>query len=32
VAFGEHTGGGGGSTAGPMVKQVMEAYFKNNKR
>ncbi len=28
VAFGEHTGGGGGSVAGPMVKQVMEAYFR----
>ncbi len=27
VAFGEHTGGGGGSVAGPMVRQVMEAYF-----
>lgn len=33
VAFGEHTGGGGGSVAGPMVRQVMEAYFaqKNKK-
>lgn len=28
VAFGEHTGGGGGSVAGPMVRQVMEAYFR----
>lgn len=27
VAFGEHSGGGGGSVAGPMVKQVLEAYF-----
>ncbi|MBT9315731.1 penicillin-binding protein 2 [Leptothoe spongobia] len=27
VAFGEHSGGGGGSFAAPMVKQVMEAYF-----
>ncbi|WP_017303143.1 penicillin-binding protein 2 [Spirulina subsalsa] len=32
VAFAEHSGGGGGSVAGPMVAQVMEAYFrqKNN--
>ncbi|BAQ60598.1 cell division protein FtsI [Peptidoglycan synthetase] [Geminocystis sp. NIES-3708] len=28
VAFVEHSGGGGGSTAGPIVKQVLEAYFK----
>lgn len=28
VAFAEHSGGGGGSVAAPMVKQVMEAYFK----
>ena len=27
VAFGEHSGGGGGSFAAPMVRQVMEAYF-----
>jgi penicillin-binding protein 2 len=27
VAFGEHSGGGGGSVAAPMVKQVLEAYF-----
>jgi penicillin-binding protein 2 len=27
VAFAEHSGGGGGKTAGPMVRQVMEAYF-----
>lgn len=27
VAFGENLGGGGGSTAGPMVKQVLETYF-----
>ncbi len=27
VAFAEHSGGGGGSVAAPMVKQVMEAYF-----
>jgi len=28
VAFVEHSGGGGGSTAGPIVRQVLEAYFK----
>ena len=28
VAFAEHSGGGGGKVAGPMVRQVMEAYFK----
>ena len=27
VAFCEHSGGGGGKTAGPIVRQVMEAYF-----
>lgn len=27
VAFAEHSGGGGGSVAAPMVKQVLEAYF-----
>lgn len=27
VAFGEHSGGGGGSVAGPMVRQVLETYF-----
>ncbi|NEP62902.1 MAG: penicillin-binding protein 2 [Symploca sp. SIO2G7] len=32
VAFGEHSGGGGGSFAAPMVKQVMETYFKNRKQ
>ncbi len=31
VAFGEHTGGGGGKTAAPMVLKVMEAYFNNGK-
>ncbi|HEY9665543.1 MAG TPA: penicillin-binding protein 2 [Coleofasciculaceae cyanobacterium] len=31
VAFAEHSGGGGGSVAGPMVKQVLEAYFKPKK-
>ena len=30
VAFGENTGGGGGSVAGPMTVQVLEAYFKHN--
>ncbi|NEO15213.1 MAG: penicillin-binding protein 2 [Moorea sp. SIO1F2] len=29
VAFVEHSGGGGGSVAGPIVRQVMEAYFKH---
>ena len=29
VSFLEHSGGGGGSTAAPLVKQVMEAYFKS---
>ncbi|MGK7874332.1 MAG: penicillin-binding protein 2 [Xenococcaceae cyanobacterium] len=28
VAFAEHSGGGGGSVAAPMVRQVMEVYFK----
>ena len=27
VAFAEHSGGGGGSVAAPLVKQVMKAYF-----
>jgi penicillin-binding protein 2 len=31
VAFGEHTGGGGGKTAAPMALKVMEAYFNNGK-
>jgi penicillin-binding protein 2 len=31
VAFGEHTGGGGGKTAAPMVLKVMEAYFNHGK-
>jgi penicillin-binding protein 2 len=30
VAFGQNTGGGGGSTCGPIVLKVLEAYFKNN--
>ncbi|MEO0457731.1 MAG: penicillin-binding protein 2 [Cyanobacteria bacterium P01_A01_bin.114] len=28
VAFGEHSGGGGGAFAAPMVLQVMKTYFK----
>ena len=31
VAFAEHSGGGGGSVAAPLVRQVMEAYFKAKK-
>ena len=31
VAFAEHSGGGGGSVAAPLVRQVMEAYFKLGK-
>jgi len=31
VAFAENSGGGGGSVAAPMVRQVMEAYFNTNK-
>ncbi len=31
VAFVEHSGGGGGSVAAPLVRQVMETYFKSNK-
>jgi penicillin-binding protein 2 len=27
VAFVEHSGGGGGKVAAPMVRQVMESYF-----
>lgn len=27
VAFAEHSGGGGGSVAAPLVREVMEAYF-----
>ncbi|MCS6812686.1 MAG: penicillin-binding protein 2 [Cyanobacteria bacterium] len=30
VAFAENSGGGGGSVAAPMVRQVLEAYFKAN--
>lgn len=30
VAFGENSGGGGGSLAAPIVRQVLEAYFKAN--
>jgi penicillin-binding protein 2 len=32
VAFGENSGGGGGSVAAPMVRQVLEAYFNPQKR
>jgi penicillin-binding protein 2 len=32
VAFAEHSGGGGGSVAGPMVKEVMQAYFANKNK
>ena len=31
VAFAEHSGGGGGSVAAPLARQVMEAYFKQKK-
>ena len=31
VAFAEHSGGGGGKVAAPMVRQVLEAYFKVKK-
>jgi penicillin-binding protein 2 len=31
VAFAEHSGGGGGSICAPIVRQVMEAYFKDFK-
>jgi penicillin-binding protein 2 len=31
VAFGENSGGGGGSVAAPMVRQVLEAYFNPGK-
>ncbi|MEO0827108.1 MAG: penicillin-binding protein 2 [Cyanobacteria bacterium J06639_16] len=27
VAFGEHSGGGGGALMGPLTRQVLEAYF-----
>ena len=32
LAFVEHSGGGGGSTAGPIVLQVLETYFKAGPR
>ncbi len=32
VAFAEHSGGGGGKLCAPMVLQVLETYFKNQKR
>ncbi|MCS6942735.1 MAG: penicillin-binding protein 2 [Geminocystis sp.] len=31
VAFVEHSGGGGGSTAGPIVQKVLQAYFDQKK-
>ncbi len=31
VAFVEHSGGGGGSIAAPIVRQVMEVYFRHNR-
>ena len=31
VAFAEHSGGGGGTIAAPLVRQVMEAYFKQKR-
>jgi penicillin-binding protein 2 len=30
VAFAEHSGGGGGSVAAPIVREVMESYFKGD--
>ena len=32
VAFGEHSGEGGGSFAAPIAKQVLEAYFQKEKQ
>lgn len=32
VAFGENSGGGGGSVAAPMVRQVLQAYFHPTKK
>jgi len=32
VAFAEHSGGGGGSIAAPMVKQILEGYYKDWKK
>jgi penicillin-binding protein 2 len=32
VAFGENSGGGGGSVAAPMVRQVMETHFNPKKK
>jgi penicillin-binding protein 2 len=31
LAFAEHSGGGGGSVAAPMVKQILEGYYKDRK-
>lgn len=30
LAFAEHSGGGGGSVAAPMVKQILEGYYKKD--
>jgi len=32
VAFAEHSGGGGGAIAAPMIKQVLEGYYKDWKK
>jgi len=32
VAFAEHSGGGGGSVAAPMVRQVLETYFNSDEK
>jgi penicillin-binding protein 2 len=32
VAFGQNSGGGGGSVAAPMVKQVLEGYYKDGQK
>ncbi|AFZ44308.1 peptidoglycan glycosyltransferase [Halothece sp. PCC 7418] len=32
VAFAEHSGGGGGSVAAPMVREVLETYFNGNEK
>lgn len=32
VAFGENSGGGGGSVAAPMVRQVLQSYFQPHKK
>jgi penicillin-binding protein 2 len=32
VAFAEHSGGGGGSVAAPMVREVLETYFNGDEK